>query len=149
MFSLALQLSLERNINRQVVNNIKGSTIKRNTAASTYRYERSYAPLASMANGKINTSRSEPDIARRSVPKRSAPPQRGLTTRSNQRPERPNSQFIIGTSSMPKLQSPKMMNSTSLTKANDQFIYSTVDVSKTSSRPPVFENTPKSKGDSG
>lgn len=143
-------LSLERNINRQAVNNIKGSTVKRNTVASTYRYERSYAPVGSMAVGQTNTSRSEPDMARQhTMPKRSAPSQRVLTSKSTYRRERPTSQVIMGTSSQPQLQSLKPMNGIGLTKTSNQFVCSTNDMSKASSKPPATESTPKGKKDPG
>lgn len=152
MYSLAPQRSLERNINRQVVNNFKGSTVKRNTAASTYQYERGYAAVGSMAIGQANTSRSEPDLAwQRSMTKPSLPPQRLPSNRSNYRTERSTSQFITSSASQLQLQPQPLytMNGTGQTKANNQFVCSLADVSKTSSKPPVTECAPKSKGDSG
>lgn len=148
VFSLALQLSLERNINRQTVNNTKGSNVKRNSAISTYRYERSYAPVSPKAVGQTNTSRSEPDIARQqTMPKRSAPAQRVLTSKSTYRRERPTSQILISTSSQPQLQSPKLMNGNGLTRSSSQFVCSTVDGPQTFSKSPVPESAPKIKND--
>lgn len=141
-------LSLERNINRQTVNNTKGSNVKRNSAISTYRYERSYAPVSPKAVGQTNTSRSEPDIARQqTMPKRSAPAQRVLTSKSTYRRERPTSQILISTSSQPQLQSPKLMNGNGLTRSSSQFVCSTVDGPQTFSKSPVPESAPKIKND--
>lgn len=142
MYSLALQLILEKPINWQLVNNIKGSSVKRNTAASTYQYERSYAPVGSMAVGKTNTSRSEPDMAwLRSMPKRSVPPQRLLSNRGTYRAERANCQFFTSTASQPL----HTMNGTGQTKTNTQLICSQVDSAPP--KPPVTKCDLKSKVD--
>lgn len=149
MFSLALQLSAEKN-NRQLVNNIKGSSVKRNTAASTYQYERGYAPVGSMAVGQTYTSRSEPGGARQlSMPKNPVPLQRLISNRGTYRTERATSQFITNTTSQPQLQLLHTMNGTGQTKSNSQFVCSKVDVTKTLSKPPVTEGAPNTKGDSG
>lgn len=146
--SLALQLNLERNAGRQIVNNPMGSGVKRNTVASTYQYERSYAPVSSMGVGKPNTSRSEPDLAwQRSMLKSSAPPQRFLSNMGNYRAERTTSPFITSTSSQP--QPLYNVNGTSQNKTNSQFICSRTDTFKTPSKPAVTEGPPKNKGDSG
>uniref|UniRef100_A0A3B4T3E1 Plakophilin-1-like n=1 Tax=Seriola dumerili TaxID=41447 RepID=A0A3B4T3E1_SERDU len=120
MYSLALQLSLEKSMNRQPVNFSKGSSVKMNRAASTYHYERSYAPVSSIAVGQTNTTRSEPDLAwQHSVPKRSVPLQRFLSSRGTHRTDRSTSQYI--TTNMGQL--PSFMNGTSQIKTNNQFIY--------------------------
>nr|XP_046239029.1 plakophilin-1 [Scatophagus argus] len=138
--------SLEKNMNWQVVNNKRGSTVKKNTVASTY--YKTYAPVGSMAVRKTNTSRSEPNLVwQHSVQKRSVPPQRLLSNSSTHMKERPTSQFIVSTGSQPQLLS--TVNGTGQIKSNAQFIRSSVDVSKTSSKPPVAETFLKSKGDSG
>ncbi|XP_035517096.1 plakophilin-1-like isoform X2 [Morone saxatilis] len=140
----------------QEKNNIKGSTVKRNTAASAYQYERSYTAVGSKAVGQTNTSRSEPDLAwQRLMPKRSLPPQRLASNRGNYRAQRSISQFITSTTSqpqpkpMPQPQPQYTINGTSQTKTNTQFVCSQVDGFKTSIRPSVTEGTPRSKGDSG
>ncbi|XP_078105191.1 plakophilin-1 [Sander vitreus] len=139
-------LSVEKN-NRQLVNNIKGSSVKRNTAASTYQYERGYAPVGSMAVGQTYTSRSEPGGARQlSMPKNPVPLQRLISNRGTYRTERATSQFKTNTTS--QLQPLHTMNGTGQTKSNSQFVYSKVDVTKTLSKPPVTEGAPNNKGDS-
>ncbi|XP_062272197.1 plakophilin-1 [Scomber scombrus] len=137
-------LSQEKNNNWHKISISKGSTVKRSTAASANHYERSYAPVISMVAGKIDTSRSEPDLARQfSVPKRSAPPQRLLSNKSTYRTEKSSSQFI--TSSLPQT-----ANFTGPTKANKQFVASQINtLSKAPSKPVVTESAPKGKTDSG
>ncbi|XP_070701185.1 plakophilin-1 [Pempheris klunzingeri] len=145
-------LNLEKTINRKAVNNIKGSSVKRNTAGSAYRYERSYAPFSSMAVGQSYTSRSEPDLAwRHSVLKRSGPPQIPLSNKSAYRAEKATSQFIMGTVPQPQPQPQPQytMNGTGQTRSNTQLVYSQVDVSKSPPKPPVSESASKSKGESG
>ncbi|KAF1391995.1 hypothetical protein PFLUV_G00047900 [Perca fluviatilis] len=142
-------LSVEKN-NRQLVNNIQGSSVKRNTSASTYQHERGYAPVGSMAVGQTYTSRSEPGGARQlSMPKNPVPLQRLISNRGTYRTERATSQFITNTASQPQLQPLHTMNGTGQTKSNSQFICSKVDVTKTLSKPPVTEGAPNSKGDYG
>ncbi|XP_070758873.1 plakophilin-1 [Enoplosus armatus] len=142
---LSNALSLDRHINWQVVNNNKGSTVKRNTAASTFHYERGSGPVGSMAVGQTNTSRSEPDLAwQRSMPKRSNPLQRHLSNKGTYRAERATSQIFTGSSSQPLF----TMNGTGQTKANTQFVCSPVDMSKTPPKPYVTESATKTKGDS-
>ncbi|XP_008278076.1 plakophilin-1 [Stegastes partitus] len=139
--------SFEKNINRQIVNNSKGPTMKRIMAGSTYQYERGYAPLGSLAVGRTNTSRSEPDLAwNRSMPKRSAPQQRNVSSKNTYTTQRSTSQFI--TSAAPKPQPPPA-NGTGPSKSNSQFICSQTDMSKVASKPPTTDFTTKSKGDSG
>ncbi|XP_076604484.1 plakophilin-1 isoform X3 [Chaetodon auriga] len=145
---LSNTLSLENYISRQAVNGIKGSTVKRSTAASTYQYEKSYAPVSFMKAGQFNTSRSEPDLAfHRSMNKRSAPSKRLLSSSSTNRMAQSRSQFIVSTIS----QRPPVLaaNGTAQTKTNSQFVCSPADVSKTSSKPPADDGTTKSKADSG
>ncbi|XP_060899378.1 plakophilin-1 [Labrus mixtus] len=92
-------LSLEKNINRQVVNNQTRSTLKKNTAASNYHYDKS------LGAGKNTTSRSEPDLAwQRSMPKRSGASQILLSNMSTRRIERSVSQFTKGSTSQSQLQ---------------------------------------------
>ena len=148
MHSLALQLSQEKNNNWQTISISKGSTVKRNAAASA-QYERSFAPVVSMAVGKTNSSRSEPDQAwQRSMPKHSAPPQRLLSNRGTYRAERSNSQFI--TSTLAQSQPLYTANGTGQTRTNNQFVCSQINtLSKAPSKPLVSESAPKSKGDSG
>lgn len=146
MYSLVLQLSQEKNTNWQTINNSKVSTVRRNKAASIYQYERSCADLRpSMAVGQTNTSRSEPDLAwQRSMPKRSVPPQRQLSNRT----EKSNSQFITNTWVHPQPQ--YTVNTTGQTRTNNQFVCSQIDtLSKTPQKPQVTKSAPKSKGDSG
>ncbi|XP_030274588.1 plakophilin-1 isoform X2 [Sparus aurata] len=112
-------LSLEKNMNWHSVSNIKGSTLKTNTAASTYQYHRGYAPLGAMAVPQTNTSRSEPEIVWQ--PKRAAPPQRLLSNMSVYRAERPTSQYMVSTKSQPQLNT---MNGFGRTKSTKQFMYS-------------------------
>ncbi|XP_053171541.1 plakophilin-1 [Scomber japonicus] len=137
-------LSQEKNNNWQKNSISKGSTVKRSTAASANQYERSYAPVISMAAGKIDTSHSEPDLVRQfSVPKRSAPQQRLLSTKSTKRTEKSSSQFI--TSSMPPT-----MNFPGPVKANKQFVASQINtLSKAPSKSVVTESATKSKTESG
>ncbi|XP_044069459.1 plakophilin-1 [Siniperca chuatsi] len=123
-----------------------GSSVKRNTAASTYHYERSYAPVGSMAVGQTNTSRSEPDMAwQRAMPKRSAPPQRLLSNMSTYRAERATSHFLSSATSQPLY----TINGTGQTKTNTEFVCNRVGMSKTLPKPPVTECAPKSRGDTG
>lgn len=147
MYSLALQLSQEKKINWQAVSNIKESTVKRNTAASTYHNDRGYASAGSMALGQTNTSRSEPGLPwRYSVPKLSVPSQRVATNRDTYRAERATSQFI--TSTIPQPQPQYTVNGTGQTRRNSQFVCSQVDMSKAPPKPTVTECAPKSKGES-
>ncbi|KAM9362304.1 plakophilin-1 [Symphorus nematophorus] len=170
-FGNGISKALSQEKNWQAVNNIKGSSMKRNTTFTTYQYERSYAPVgASVAVGQINTSRSEPDFARqRSVPKRSVASMKLPANKSTSRTQRFASQYIVSTKSQPQLQfqpqnqpqpqvkSPSQpqfqalstVNGTSQNKTNSQFLYSVVDAPKVSSKLLVTESAPKSKGDSG
>ncbi|XP_034725817.1 plakophilin-1 [Etheostoma cragini] len=148
-FGNSKTLSVEKN-NRQLVNNIQGSGVKRNTRASTYQYERCYAPVGSMAVCQTYTSRSEPGGARQlSMPKKHVPLQRLVSNRGTYRTERGTSQFITNTTSQPHLQPLHIMNGTSQTKSDSQIVYSKGDVTKTLSKPPVTQGAPNSKGDSG
>ncbi|KAM7006475.1 plakophilin-1-like [Tautogolabrus adspersus] len=98
-------LTLEKNINRQVVNNHTRSTVKKNAAASNYTYEKSLGAGGSMAVGKNTTSRSEPDLGwQRSMPKRSGPSQILLSNMSQSKIERSRSQFIKGSTSQSQIQ---------------------------------------------
>ncbi|XP_067362123.1 plakophilin-1 isoform X2 [Channa argus] len=146
--------NLERNNSRQIVHGSSmGSSVKRHTAASTYHYERSYAPVSSKAAGQTNTSRSEPDLGwLRSVPKHAVPPQRFLSNPSNAlgsayRIERTTSHYKTNTSSQP--QPVYNVKDSSKDKTINQFISSRTDTFKTLSKPPVTERTPKDKVDSG
>lgn len=123
-----------------------GANVKRNTAASTYLYDRSYVPSTSMAVGQPNTSRSEPDLARQRTQKRSAPPQRFFSNVANNRTERTISQFITNNSVQPRPL--YAVNGISQNKTNNQFICSRTDLIKSPSKPPVTEGTPKNKGES-
>ncbi|XP_059185527.1 plakophilin-1-like [Centropristis striata] len=90
------------------LNNNKGTSVKMNTAATTYQYEKAYGPVCIMPVGLNDTSRSEPDFARqRSVPKISAASQRLPSNRGTYRTERTTSQFITRTGSQhqPQFQS--------------------------------------------
>lgn len=186
-FGNGISNALSQEKNWQAVNNIKGSSMKRNTIATTYQYENSYAPVgASVAISQTNTSRSEPGFAwQRSMPKRSVASQRLPSKKSTYMTQRSKSQYIMSTRSQPQLQlqpqpqpqpqrkvqsqvlhppppqpqfqpppQPQFqalstMNGTSQTKTNSGFVCSQVDAPKTSSKPPVIESAPKSKGDSG
>ncbi|XP_036957733.1 plakophilin-1 [Acanthopagrus latus] len=112
-------LSVEKNMNRHSYSNIKGSTLKTNTAASTYQYHKGYAPLGTMAFPQTNTSRSEPELAWQ--PKRAAPPRRLFSNMSIYRAERPTSQYMVSTKSQPQLNT---MNGFGRTKSTKQFVYS-------------------------
>lgn len=157
MYSLARQLSFEKNMNRQVISNSKRSTVKRNTAASTYQYDKSHTPVGSAARGQNNTSHSEPDLARQlSMPKRSVPPQRFLSNRGTYKAERAISQYITNTTaaqhqfmSTTTGQPQYTMNGTSQIKTNNQFICSQIDAPKQLSKLQVTEDTTKNKADSG
>ncbi|XP_056242566.1 plakophilin-1 [Seriola aureovittata] len=139
-------LSLEKSMNRQPVNFSKGSSVKMNTAASAYHYERCYAPVSPIAVGQTNTTRSEPDLAwQHSVPKRSVPLQRFLSSRGTHRTDRSTSQYI--TTNMGQL--PSIMNGTSQIKTNNQFIYGQIDSSKQLPNISVPDGTIKGKGESG
>ena len=97
MFSLALQLSFEKSMKQQVVNNFKESTFRRNPAAAAFQYEkRSYDTLGTMAVSQAGTSRSEHDLARRRTvaSPSSVPLQRYFSSKATVRTERPTSQFI-------------------------------------------------------
>eukprot|EP00064_Thunnus_orientalis_P001669 superscaffoldBa00000115_g1672 len=144
--SFSKTLSQEKNNNWQTISISKGSTVKRNTAASAH-YERSFAPVVSMAVGKTNSSRSEPDQAwQRSMPKHSTPPQRLLSKNSTYRADR--SQFITNT--LVQSQPLYTVNGTGQTRPNFQVVCGQINtLSKTPPKPPVFECAPKSKGDSG
>ncbi|KAG7226786.1 hypothetical protein INR49_014135 [Caranx melampygus] len=138
-------LSLEKNMNRQQVNISRGTSMKMNTAASAYRYERGYAPISPVAPGPTNTTRSEPDMPfQYSVPKRSVPMQRVLSNKVIHRMERPSSQFISS-----RYQFPSNTNDKNLIKTNSQVIYSQTDSSRSFCKPAVIDNTVKGKGDSG
>ncbi|XP_037642664.1 plakophilin-1 isoform X2 [Sebastes umbrosus] len=140
----AKTLSPEKNINRQLVNGIKGTSMKKNSAASAYQYERGYAPVGSMAVGQINTSRSESAVARqRTMPKQSAPPQRLPSHRSTYRADRSKSMIITSAVSQPQLQPVYTMNGTNgqfvssqgdMTKRNSQFVTSQGDLTKRNSQ---------------
>uniref|UniRef100_A0A4W6CJC3 Plakophilin 1b n=1 Tax=Lates calcarifer TaxID=8187 RepID=A0A4W6CJC3_LATCA len=153
----ARQLSFEKNMNRQVISNSKRSTVKRNTAASTYQYDKSHTPVGSAARGQNNTSHSEPDLARQlSMPKRSVPPQRFLSNRGTYKAERAISQYITNTTaaqhqfmSTTTGQPQYTMNGTSQIKTNNQFICSQIDTPKQLSKLQVTEDTTKNKADSG
>ncbi|XP_042262177.1 plakophilin-1 [Thunnus maccoyii] len=144
--SFSKTLSQEKNNNWQTISISKGSTVKRNTAASAH-YERSFAPVVSMAVGKTNSSRSEPDQAwQRSMPKHSTPPQRLPSKNSTYRADR--SQFITNT--LVQSQPLYTVNGTGQTRPNFQVVCGQINtLSKTPPKPPVFECAPKSKGDSG
>ncbi|XP_070815262.1 plakophilin-1 [Chaetodon trifascialis] len=145
---LSNTLNLENYISRQAVNGTKASTVKRNTAASTYQYERSHAPVSFTKAGRFYSSRSEPDLAfHLPMNKRSAPSQRLLSNSSTYRTARSKSQFIVSSTSQ-RLPVPTA-NGPAQTKINTQFVCSPADVSKTSSKPPADEGATKSKADSG
>ncbi|XP_028260809.1 plakophilin-1 isoform X2 [Parambassis ranga] len=138
-------LSLEKNHNRQVVNNnSKGTSVKRSTAATTYHYER-YAPIGSMTTGQRNTSRSEPDVGRLlSMPKPSATSQRMVSNKSLYRTQRSTSQFI--TSPTAQLSPVFTTNGTAQTKKTNQFI---VEVPQKTKKASVTDGTLKAVGSNG
>ncbi|XP_041835978.1 plakophilin-1 [Melanotaenia boesemani] len=137
-------LGLEKNINRQIVDNSKGSTVKGTTATSAYFHERSYAPLGSVVVGQINTSRSEPDLAwRRSVPKQSVPRQRILSSKGTYMTQRSTSQFLTGSQPQP------LYAANGHVKTKKQFMCSQTDMKKTQSKPSITEVKSKTKGSSG
>lgn len=104
VYVLAPQLSLERNGSRQVVNNNKGSTVKMNSAASNYQYDRSLGAGATVAVGKTNSSRSEPDLAwQNSMAKRSGS-QKLLSNMNLYGVERAKSQYVRGSMYQSQLQ---------------------------------------------
>ncbi|XP_042350452.1 plakophilin-1 [Plectropomus leopardus] len=142
---LSRTISFEKN-NRNLVNSFKGTSMKRNTAASTYHYERGYAPRGSMAVGPNNTSRSEPDMARHlSMIKRSVPPQRFLSTRNTYRS---TNQFIAGPTLQPQCPPQYIMNGNVHTETNGPGVFSQVGVSKPLSKPDVTDSAAKGTGDS-
>lgn len=129
-----LQLSLDKSMNQQVARNLnmKRTTGKRNTSASTLQYKTGYLPLGYMTTGLNNTSRSESNLAwQLSKQKLSVPPQR---LPSNKSSHTSTGQFIAGTIS--KLHPVYTENGTMQTKE--------IDVSKTSSK--LARNDPGSSG---
>lgn len=146
MYSLAPQLTQEKNINRQAVSNARGSTAR--TSTGGFQYERRYGPVGSRAIGHPNTSRSEPDISwQLSALTRSAPPPGLTSNRGTYRTERSSSQFITNTSG--RYQPVKVVNGTAKPTSNNHIIYTQVDSARTKSKPPVTEVATKSRGDSG
>ncbi|XP_054473657.1 plakophilin-1 [Anoplopoma fimbria] len=147
---ISKSLSLEKNANRQSVINNNRSSVKL-SSASTYQSKRGYAPVASVAAGPANTSRSDSDLVwQRSMQQRSAPPKMFFSTMGTYRtPERVTTQFVTNTASQPQLQSVHTVNGTGQIKTNNQFIGSQVKVTKTVPKSPVTESAPKSKGDPG
>lgn len=143
MYSLALQLSYDKSLNRRVVNSMKLQTVKRNTA-SGHQYM-SFAPVGSMAGNQFNISSSEPDLTwRHSMQKYPVSPLRLPSTRNINRTQ---SQFIASTAS--QFQPVQTLNGTGQTKTISQIVYSPVDMSKTPLKLPINEVVQKTRGGSG
>lgn len=114
------------------LNNVKGSTVKRNLESSYQ--SRSYGHMGSMPVSKVNTSRSEPDLARQwSSRKGSSSPQRLLSHKSTYRPPKINHQ--------PQL----LQNGTVQTKANKQVVRTSVTTTKALPNPKVVSSITKKK----
>uniref|UniRef100_A0A667WK38 Plakophilin 1b n=1 Tax=Myripristis murdjan TaxID=586833 RepID=A0A667WK38_9TELE len=142
-------LSQDKNINRQIINNSKGSTIQRSLKLSNYQYEGSFAPVGPMPVGAANTSRSEPDLGwRLSMPRRAAPSQRLLSNRSSTHFTETSTNKLFS-SNPPQPQPQFIMNGTGHTKTSSQFIIGQVEMKKAPSKHSIVENAPKIKGDSG
>ncbi|KAF3840480.1 hypothetical protein F7725_006342 [Dissostichus mawsoni] len=122
--------SREPNFSWYSVNNIQGASVKR-TAGSTYQHLRSFAGIGSTALGQANTSHSEPGMAwNRSVPKRSAPPQRFPSSRAIYREERSSGHFVKTPTSPLQLKPMFTMNGTGQTKSSNHFLGSKVEMTK-------------------
>lgn len=136
---------MDKTINRQMLNNSKGCSVKRNT---TYYHDRNYAPVGSMAVGQSHTSRSEPDLAWHvSMPKLSVPSKKIQSNKDAYLTRRSTSQFL--TSAIPNPQPLYVANGSSQTKSTNKIISSQTHMSKTNSRPSITEATSKTKGQSG
>lgn len=143
MFSLALQLSFEKNMNQHAGNNTKGSNMKRSSTVATYHHRRGFAPVGSVGIRKGNISRSESDLAWQRLPKASVSQQTLLVNKSNRRKQTTPSQQIRRTTS--QVQPLHTVDGKSPTRTHTVFVCGSGDVSKTSSKPPEQ----KSKGGSG
>ncbi|XP_047439689.1 plakophilin-1 isoform X2 [Mugil cephalus] len=133
-------------MNRQTVTSSKRSAAKGSTIASTYYYERGYAPAGTTKVGLKNTSRSEPDVAwLRSVQKPSVTQQSIVSSKGMYRTQRSTSQFLNGTTAPPLSPSMYAVNGTGQARAKSQFIYSTIEVPKSPLKPLVTESTSRSK----
>uniref|UniRef100_A0A8C6T5W1 Plakophilin 1b n=1 Tax=Neogobius melanostomus TaxID=47308 RepID=A0A8C6T5W1_9GOBI len=114
-------------------NNLKSSNMKRNMEDSHY-HSRSYGPMGSMTVSKVNTSRSEPDLARQRISRKgSSSPQRLPSHKSSYRPARINHQ------------SQHLQNSTVQTKSNKQVVHTTVTRTKTLPNPTVNSSVTRKK----
>lgn len=143
MYSLALQLSFEKNMNQHAGNNRKGSNMKRSTTVATYHHRRGFAPIGSVGVRKGNISRSESDLAWQHLPKASVPQQTLLGSKSTHRKQTTTSQQIRRAAS--QVQPLHTVDGKSPTKTHTLFVCGSADVSKTSSKPPELN----SKGGSG
>lgn len=121
--SFALQLSLDKTMNRQVGSNMKG-----NPSVSTVLYQSGYLPTGSKVPGQ-NRSYSESSLTwQRSMQKVSVPPQRLHSTRSTRKS---TNQFTVSTTATSSFQPGYACGKTGAQKGRP-FICSRVSVSKTS-----------------
>lgn len=129
-----------------MTNNAKRVSVKKNATVSTYQHN-GYGPMGSMARGQMSSSRSEPGMAwQRTMTKISVPSQRLPSSRGTYRKDTSTSQYITRTRSQLPVQT---LNGTGQTKTKGQFVCIPVDVSKTTSRPPVLEFMQKRKESTG
>ncbi|KAF7669928.1 hypothetical protein LDENG_00110600 [Lucifuga dentata] len=143
---ISLKISQDKNINRQIVSNSKGSTVKKssvNAVSSYYHHDKNYAPISSRSVGQAINSRSAPDLGRQvPMPKQTVPSQRSVSTKNSHRIERTRSQFI--TSSFSKHQPLPAVNGTGQPKMNGHVTPSQKETYK-----PPPKSAPKSKEDFG
>ncbi|KAM6927844.1 plakophilin-1-like [Xenentodon cancila] len=143
--TISRNFGVDKNVNRSITNNSKGSSVKRNM---TYYHERDYAPAGSSAVGQSPSSRSLPDPRWRfTIPQPSLSSQKIVSNQDIYLKKRSTSQFITS----PISKSQTVLNGSNQTKSNSQFISTQADPSKTSSRPTVTEETSKTRinGNSG
>lgn len=120
------------------MNNIKGSTVKRNTDSSFYQYGTSAA-----VGSKAYTSRSEPDMARqRATVKRAVSPHRLASYRNSYGTQRTTTQPRT-----PRAQPQSIYkgNGTVQTKTGKHLVRSTVTTFKTLPNTTVTDSAPKKK----
>ncbi|XP_029358745.1 plakophilin-1-like [Echeneis naucrates] len=124
-------LNQEKTMNRQTLINSKGVSMKMNTGASGYQYERilcpvsPVSPVSPVAVGQPNSSRSEPDLPRPQYV--SIPRQRFLSSRATRKFVTSDLQYMPSRINQQKQPN---MNGISQTKASTQFVCSQVDSAK-------------------
>lgn len=131
-------LCQEKYNNWKSMNNIKGSTVKRNTDSSFFQYGTSAA-----VGSKAYTSRSEPDMARqRATVKRAVSPHRLASYRNSYGTQRTTTQPRT-----PRAQPQSIYkgNGTVQTKTGKHLVRSTVTTFKTLPNTTVTDSAPKKK----